>query len=151
LTASRPGLPSVATRALGGLGIIGGTGLLLAYVVEIPSSWNTVRIVLFCTGAIAISLALFGRHAAVSRPLALAATIPVIAANAWYIAWIVLALGRERPFAGEFGLVGFWAGLAFWLADAWLGLVALRPRRPPSPSWRVDERRPPVRSGSRNP
>ena len=23
-------------------------------------------------------------------------------------------------------MVGFWAGLAFWLADAWFGLIALR-------------------------
>ena len=23
-------------------------------------------------------------------------------------------------------MVGFWAGLAFWLADAWFGIVALR-------------------------
>lgn len=126
MTASPPGFPALATRMLGGLGVLGGTGLLLAYLVEIPSPWNTVRLVLFCAGAIAIALALFGRHAAVSRRFAMAGTIPAIAANAWYVAWIVLALGRERPFAGEFGLVGFWAGLAFWLADAWLGLVALR-------------------------
>ena len=61
-----------------------------------------------------------------SRRLALAGTVPLIVANGWYIAWILLAVGRERPFAGDFGLVGFWAGLAFWLADAWFGLVALR-------------------------
>ena len=61
-----------------------------------------------------------------SRRLALAGTIPVVVANAWYIAWILLAIGRERPFAGDFGLVGFWAGLALWLADAWFGIIALR-------------------------
>jgi hypothetical protein len=42
------------------------------------------------------------------------------------IAWELLALGRERPFAGDFGLIGFWVGLAFWLTGAWFGLVALR-------------------------
>jgi hypothetical protein len=45
--------------------------------------------------------------------------------TAW-VAWILLALGRERPFAGEFGLVGFWVALAAWLADACFGIVALR-------------------------
>jgi hypothetical protein len=28
--------------------------------------------------------------------------------------------------AGDFGLVGFWVGLAVWIADAWFGLAALR-------------------------
>ena len=106
--------------------MLGGFGLLLAFVMEIPPALNTVRLVLFCAGAIAIALATYGRHAAVSRRLALAGTIPLIVANGWYVAWILLSLGRERPFAGDFGLVGFWAGLAFWLADAWFGIVALR-------------------------
>jgi hypothetical protein len=49
-----------------------------------------------------------------------------VLANALYIGWILLSLGQERPFAGDFGLAGFWVALAFWLADAWFGLVALR-------------------------
>jgi hypothetical protein len=126
MTTSHSGIPSIATRALGVAGMLGGLGLLLAYVVEIPPALNTVRLVLFCAGAVAIGVALYGRHAEVSRRLALAGTIPLIAANGWYIAWILLALGRERPFAGDFGMLGFWAGLAFWLADAGFGLVALR-------------------------
>jgi len=126
MTAFRPGLASFATRAFGAVGMLGGLGLLLAYVVEIPPALNTVRLFLFCAGAMAIGVALYGRHAEVSRRLALAGTFPLIAANGWYIAWILLAVGRERPFAGDFGMLGFWAGLAFWLADAWFGLVALR-------------------------
>ncbi len=126
MTVSHPGLPSVVARALGVVGILGGLGLLAAFVVEIPSWLNTGRLVLFCAGAISIAVAVLGRHSAVSWRLALAGTIPVIAANGWSIAWILLAVGRERPFAGDFGLVGFWAGLAVWLADGWFGLVALR-------------------------
>jgi len=126
MTASHTGMPLVATRALGVVGIMGGLVLLAAFVVDIPSVWNPFRLVLFNAAAMAVAVATCGRHAAVSRRLALAGTIPLIVANGWYIAWILLALGRERPFAGDFGLVGFWAGLAFWLADAWFGLVALR-------------------------
>jgi Na+-translocating ferredoxin:NAD+ oxidoreductase RnfA subunit len=126
MNATRPGTPTWATRTLGVLGIAGGFGLLLAYLLEIPPAWNALRLVLFCAGAIAIALATHGRHAAVSRRLALAGTIPLVIANALYIGWILLSLGQERPFAGDFGLVGFWAALAFWLADAWFGLVALQ-------------------------
>jgi len=126
MIATRPDIPSMATQLLGVTGALGGLGLLAAFVVEIPSALSSARLVLFCAGAIAIALATYGRHAAVSRPLALAATIPLIVANGWYIAWILLAAGRERPFAGDFGLVGFWVGLAFWLADAWFGVIALR-------------------------
>jgi hypothetical protein len=111
---------------LGVIGVFGGLALLAAFVAEIPSALSSARLVLFCAGAIAIALATYGRHAAVSRPLALAATIPLIVANGSYIAWILLAAGRERPFAGDFGLVGFWVSIAVWLADAWFGIVALR-------------------------
>ncbi len=126
MTVSRSALPPAATRALGVVGMLGGLGLLAALVVDIPTASNTVRLVLFCAGAVAVGMAHFGRHAAAWRRLALAGTIPLVVANAAYIAWILLAVGRERPFAGDFGLVGFWAALAFWLADAWFGIVALR-------------------------
>ena len=126
MTTIRPATPSSATRALGSLGVAGGLGLLLAFALEIPPAGTTLRLVLFCAGAVAIGVATYGRHAEVSRGLALAGTIPLVAANASYIAWILLSLGQEGPFAGDVGLVGFWAALSFWLADAWFGVVALR-------------------------
>lgn len=126
MTASPPSTAPIVARVLGVGGIVGGLGLLAAFVIDIPPALNTVRIVLFGVGAIAIAVALYPPHAAVSRRLALAATVPLIVANGWSIAWILLAIGRERPFAGDFGLVGFWAGLSFWLADAWFGVMAMR-------------------------
>jgi hypothetical protein len=126
MIAARPDRPSSASRLLGVVGIVGGLGLLAAFVVEIPPAWNTVRLFLFPAGAIAVALAVHGRHADVSRRLALAGTVPVLLANGAVIAWELLALGRERPFAGDFGLVGFWVSIAVWLADAWFGMVALR-------------------------
>ncbi len=108
------------------LGIAGGLGFLAAFVVDIPSGANTVRIVLFEAGAIAIASATYDRHAAVSRSLATLGAVPLIAANATAIAWIVLSTGRSSPFAGDFGLAGFWVSVAMWLADAWFGGVALR-------------------------
>jgi hypothetical protein len=126
MIATRPDRPSNASRLLGVVGIVGGLGLLAAFVVEISPAWNTVRLFLFPAGAIAVALAVHGRHADVSRRLALAGTVPVVLANGALIAWELLALGRERPFAGDFGLAGFWVGLALWLADAWFGVIALR-------------------------
>lgn len=75
---------------------------------------------------IAIAVATFGRHAAVSRRLAIAGAVPVVAANTLGIIWILIAIGRPSPFSGGFGLAGFWLGIAMWLADAWFGLVAMR-------------------------
>jgi hypothetical protein len=126
MTASGIGQQSVVNRALGVVGILGGLVLLAAFVLDIPPAWNTARLLLFAAGAIAVALAVHGRHAAAARPLALAATVPVVLANGALIAWILLAQSRERPFAGDFGLVGFWVALAAWLADAWFGLVTLR-------------------------
>ncbi len=118
--------PSIVTRALGVVGMLGGLGLLAAFVIDLPSAWNTARLVLFSAGAIAVATAAYGQQVSLSRALALAGTIPVVVMNGLWIAWILLAVGRERPFAGDFGLVGSWAGLAFWLADAWFGVMALR-------------------------
>ena len=126
MIAARPERPSSASRLLGVVGIVGGLGLLAAFVVEIPPAWNTVRLFLFPAGAIAVAARRHGTHADVSRRLALAGTVPVLLANGAVIAWELFALGRERPFAGDFGLVGFWVSIAVWLADAWFGMVALR-------------------------
>lgn len=93
---------------------------------------NVVRLVLFNAAAIAVAIAVLRLHSPVSRGLLLAGALPVIAANAWALAWVLLAIGRDRPFAGDFGLVGFYAGLSVWLADAWFGLVSARV----GPVWR---------------
>ncbi len=122
LLLSRPAV----VRFLGVVGILGGLVLLAAFVVDIPQAWNPDRLVLFLAGAIAIALAVHTWHARVSKRLALAGAVPLVIANAWSMTWILLSIGRERPFAGDFGLIGFYAGLAVWLADAWFGLVALR-------------------------
>ena len=108
------------------LGIAGGLGLLAAFAVDVPPALNAWRIALFNAGAIAIALATFERHAAVSRRMAVAGALPVMIANAGYLAWILLASGPTPPFSGDVGLVGFWLSLAMWLADAWFGIVALR-------------------------
>ena len=118
----RPG----GARALGVLGILGGLGLLAAFVVDIPPAVNSIRIVLFYVGPIAIVVAVTPWQARVSHRLALDGAVPLVVASAWALGWFVLGLARERPFAGDFGLAGFYAGLALWLADAWFGLVALR-------------------------
>ena len=145
MIATRPGDPSSATRLLGVIGVLGGLALLAAFVVEIPPAWNTVRLFLFVSGAIAVAAAAYGSHAAASRGLALAGTVPLVLANGALIAWILLAVGRDRPFAGDFGLVGFWAGLGLWLATPGSGSSHCGsrscgggPRSPSSPArcWR---------------
>jgi len=108
----------------GALGVLGGVVFLAAFVIEIPTEWNRWRIVLWDAGGIAVAVATFGRHAAVSRPLALAATIPVVLAGAGGILWTLLTFGRVSPFSGDFGLAGFWIGIGAALATAWFGLVA---------------------------
>jgi hypothetical protein len=113
---------------LGVLGIIGGVGLLAAYVIEIPPDVNTFRLLLFYAGSIGIAMAVAVRVRAAQMPtrFAVGGALPAILANAAALGWTLFAIGRERPFAGDFGLVGFYAGLAAWLADALLGLIALR-------------------------
>jgi len=81
---------------------------------------------LFNAGAIAIVVGVHRRHAAVAPRLARLGAVPAVLANAWYLAMIVLATGRPAPFAGDFGLVFFWAAIAMWLTDAAFGLVAVR-------------------------
>lgn len=126
MATSQSPAPGFAVRGLGVVGIVGGIGILVAFVVDIPPAVNTVRIVLFYAAAISVTVAVHPWHAAVSRRLALVAAVPLVLTNAWSLAWFLVGLGQERPFAGDFGLVGFYAGLASWMADAWFGLVALR-------------------------
>jgi hypothetical protein len=113
-------------RSLGVVGILGGLVLLAAFLVVIPEALNPARLVLFHAGAIGVAVAVHPWHERVAPRLALAGAVPLVIANAWSIIWVLLSLGRERPFAGDFGLIGFYAGLAVWLADAWFGLCAFR-------------------------
>lgn len=118
--------PSPSSRVLGFAGILGGAVLLAAFVVEISPGLNNVRLGLFHLGAIAIVVAVHRRQVAASPSLARAAAGAAVLANAWNLAWLVLSTGRQNPFAGDFGLVYFYAGLALWLADASFGVVTLR-------------------------
>jgi hypothetical protein len=120
--------PSVATRILGVLGIVGGVLLIVVFAFEIDPELNFVRLVLFNVGAIAIVVAVTLRQAAVSRRLSVAAALPAIMANVWYLTMGVLSIGRPvypEP-DPEFRPIFFYAGIALWLTDAVFGSVALR-------------------------
>jgi hypothetical protein len=120
------------TRALGFAGVIGGLVLVAAFLpnLQLSPELATLRVVLFNVGAIAVVLAVHRRNARVSRRLSLAAAVPAILANAWYLAMVAVSLGRPQPPVGDpdFRLVMFAAGAAMWLADAAFGLVTLRLR-----------------------
>jgi hypothetical protein len=117
-------------RILGTLGILGGTALLAAFVVGIPGEINTLRLVAFNLGAMAVVVAVHRRQASIGPRLAWLAASVAVLANAWYLVMVVLSAGRPQlpdpdP---EFRLVMFYAGLAMWLADAAFGFVTLRYR-----------------------
>jgi hypothetical protein len=118
--------PSTASRVLGLVGILGGAVLLAAFLFEISPELNAVRIYLFLIGAMAIVIGVHRRQTSVAPTVALLGAFPAVLANAWYLAMMVLANGRPQPFAGDFGLVFFAAGVAMWLADAWFGVVTFR-------------------------
>lgn len=119
--------PSISSRVLGWVGIAGGLGLLAVFLIDLSPELNTLRLILFNAGAMAVVVGVHRRQAAVAPVLAWAAAIAAFLANAWYLAMIVLETGRIDPIgAGNFGLVFFAAGLSMWLADAAFGLVALR-------------------------
>ncbi len=120
--------PSMPTRVLGAVGILGGVVLLAAFVVAIPSDLNTLRLALFNLGAIAVAIAVQRRHAETGSRVALLVASAVVLANAWYLAMVVLSIGRPIPPAPDpdFRLVMFYAGLAMWLADSAFGFVTLR-------------------------
>ena len=116
--------PSAAVRLAGLLGIVGGVALVGVFVVSIPVDVNTVRLVLFNLGAIAVAAAtaivLAGR-------LVMVVAGATIAANAWYLAMVVASTVASIPIGpGAFGVVGFWAGLSMWIADAAFGVVGFR-------------------------
>jgi hypothetical protein len=126
MTPSLAGPTEASTRLLGLAGILGGAVLLAAFVIEIPPALNDARLVMFSLGAIAVVMALYRRQTGVPGTLYRVASVAAIVANAWHLSMVVLSIGRASPFAGDFGLVSFYAALAMWLADAAFGAVALR-------------------------
>ena len=119
-------MTTASTRLLGLAGILGGAVLLAAFVIEIPPALNDARLVMFSLGAIAVVVGLNQRELPTSRTLLRVASIAAVLANAWHLSMVVLSIGRESPFAGDFGLVSFYAALAMWLADAAFGATAIR-------------------------
>jgi hypothetical protein len=122
--------PSAASRILGILGILGGLVLIAAFIPNLPwgSALFNLRLVLFNAGAIAIVFAVHRRQAVIARGLSLAAAVPAILTNAWYLVMVILSIGRPQfpepdP---EFRPIFFYAALALWLTDAAFGFVALR-------------------------
>jgi hypothetical protein len=119
--------PSRRTRIAGLLGVVGGTALLAAFVIEIPPWLNNVRLTLFFVGAMAVAAAAYPPLARTGLRAARVAVGLVLVANAWGLAMGATAAAFAIPVGpGSFGVVYFWAGLAWWLADTIFGFVALR-------------------------
>jgi hypothetical protein len=121
-------------RLLGVVGVLGGLGILAAFVVQTlifeTLPWLiTVRIVLFNLGAIAViaGLQASATGAAAARTGRVIGWAAVLA-NAWYAGMILLPVIGWAPFAGDNHFVGFLAGLAMWVTDAAFGLVVARRR-----------------------
>ena len=124
--------PSTSSRVLGLLGVVGGLLLVAAFVPGLPwtQELTQLRLVAFNVGAIAIATAVHRRQVPVAPRASLVAAGAVALANAWYLAMIVLSIGRPvfpdpDP---EFRQVAFWAGVAMWWADAAFGIFTWRLR-----------------------
>ena len=123
LTAS----PFGSNRLLGLAGIVGGAVLLVAFVVDIAPELNSLRLILYNVGAVAIIAAVHLLQSPIAPRLALLGAVPALVANVGHLVMIVLATGRPEPIgAGAFGLVYFWVATAMWLTDAWFGVVTVR-------------------------
>ncbi len=75
MATSHSDLPAVAVRVLGGVGVLGGAVLLAAFV-GFPAELNPLRPIFWNLGAIAVAVAAYGPHAAISRRLAVPASRP---------------------------------------------------------------------------
>jgi hypothetical protein len=112
-------------RVLGAAGIVGGTVLLAAYVIGIPNDANIVRLLLYFAGSVAVVIGVHRRQVSRGRRLSTVVATAAVLANVWYPAWLLLSIGRPIR-NDDFGLIFFYAALAWWLADAAFGFVALR-------------------------
>jgi hypothetical protein len=124
---SQPGGGSAAILLAGFAGVVGGAVLLAAFVVDIPPGLNDFRLALFFIGAMAVAAAAYAQLSETGRGVARVAVGLVLVANAWGLAMGATSAALWIPVGpGTFGLVYFWAGLAWWLADALFGFVAMR-------------------------
>ncbi|MEZ0241281.1 MAG: hypothetical protein ACAH65_10830 [Chloroflexota bacterium] len=114
------------SRVLGVAGIVGGAVLLAAFVIEIPPDLNTLRLVLFLVGAIAVIVGIQRRQASDSTAIGWAIAVIAVGATALYLLRLVLPYSPWHPFAGDNGMVFFLSGVAMWLMDAAFGLMTLR-------------------------
>jgi len=114
-------------RLLGAAGIVGGAVLLSAFLIGIPEWFWDLRMTLYLVGAIAVVVGVHRRQADAAPTLSLAVAIAAIGANGLYLARaVVFPNSPWHPFAGDDGMVFFYAGLATWIADTAFGVVALR-------------------------
>jgi hypothetical protein len=122
--------PSIPTRALGLIGILGGAALVVGFIPNL--TWGAdlfnLRLVLFNVGAIAIGLAAYRAGALGSGRVSVMVAGAVILTNAWYLGMGIAGIGRPQfPEADpDFRLIGFYAGAAMWLTDAVFGYVIWR-------------------------
>lgn len=123
--------PTPTSRVLGLLGILGG-GFLLLGLLGLDgwaSDLFNLRLVLFNLGAIAVAVASYRCHAAASRGLALAGSVPVIVANAAYLAFTLKLVALPGDLGlGDYQPINLFilTAAAMWLSDAWFGLVTMR-------------------------
>jgi len=116
----------ITGRVLGVAGILGGLFLLAAFVVDIPPNVNTARIYAFLIGSLAVVVGVSTRVGGVAPGRAWVAALPALLGIGGLLVWELLATGRPSPFAGDFGLVGFYLALLSWLGSAWFGLMTFR-------------------------
>lgn len=108
--------PSLAARILGAAGVVAGVVILLAYVIELPAELFPPRLVVFGLGVIAIGMGVHRRQSSRAAGLSLAVMLALLFACAFFVATVVLV----RPGS----LIGFWSGVALWMASAVFGLAS---------------------------
>jgi hypothetical protein len=119
--------PPASSRVLGLAGILGGVVLIAALLIDLSPELNTLRLILFNAGAMAVVIGVHRRQVAAAPILAWAVATAALVANAWSLAMVVLPAGGIDPLgAGGFGLVLFAMEVSMWLAHAAFGLVSFR-------------------------
>jgi hypothetical protein len=95
-------------------------------MILLDQAWYPARNIAFLGFVMALVIGLYPRLAAASPRLALGASVLALVGYGWTLIWIVLSLGRPYPGEGEFGFIGFLAGMALWLVAAGYGAAVLR-------------------------